>query len=647
MTKQVSRQLGQPGAWRLARRYFAQPRAGGIPSGWACGLFAAFLILPQSACDRAQESAKPTSGMTTKPVRSETRIPAMLRDVATERGVNFLHVAGREGTHFLPESMLGGGALLDYDQDGDLDVYLVSGNYAFDGQEGPGPHSVANRLFRQEADGRFVDVTEQAGVGDTGYGMGAAVGDANNDGFPELYVTNYGPDVLYLNQGDGTFRDITVAAGIDNPLWGSSACFFDYDLDGWLDLYVANYVDYIPSHGCLGYQNQPDYCPPATFRGSPDKLYHNISGKQPAGTRQVVFEDVSDAAGITRKRKPGDGLATTDQRAAAAAGAFSAGAGLGLAVDDINADGWPDIFVANDFGANYLWINEKDGTFTDDAVPLGCAFDSAGRAQANMGVAVDDIDGNGTQDFFVTHLVREINALFLNEPGVGYSETADARGLGNPSYELTGFGTVFADLEHDGDLDLLVVNGRVMLPINPPDFSHLRRVTGMNDYWTTFAEPKQIYLNDGAGNFVSVTSDEDDFLSTLSMSRGLCMGDVDNDGDVDFLVTNTAAQAELFLNVAEKKGNWLSVRAIEPAYGGRDAYHAAITLKSAAATRSRHVRVCSSYCSSHDPRVHFGLGPTNQIDAIEVRWPNGDRETFPGCAVNQFVTVKHGEGVRL
>ena len=604
------------------------------------------LLLCCTSCrtepDQLSDEGATEETASTQPARQV--VAPMFREVSSEVGIDFVHVTGRPGTHFLPEVMIGGGAFLDYDQDGDLDIYLVTGNYDYDGQQGPGPHPVANRLYRQEPNGSFVDVTDASGLGDTGYGMGAAAGDINNDGYPDVYVTNYGPDKLFLNRGDGTFADITQEAGIDNPQWGGAAGFVDYDRDGWLDLYVANYVEYIPTHACFANDGRPDYCNPGTFRGIPDLLYHNVTGKQPAGFRGAKFENVSDASAISRRRRPGDGIRTTDQRAAAAAGAYSAGAGLGIAIADANGDDWPDIFVANDTNANYLWINNQDGTFRDEAIPLGCAFDTQGRSQANMGIAVDDVDGNGSPDYFVTHLSDETNALYLNEREAGFQDSSADSGLGATSYDFTGFGTAFADVEHDGDLDLFVVNGRVILPRKTPHYPGMRPVGGLTDFWTIYAEPKLLFLNDGSGQFTSVSSPEDDFLTTLSVSRGLCAGDVDNDGDMDFLVINAASQAELFRNVGEKKGSWLMIRAVEPALGGRDAYGALITVKAVGKSWTRSVQACASYCSSHDPRVHFGLGPAQDVEQIEVRWPAGDRELFPGGPANRLVVLKHGEG---
>lgn len=584
--------------------------------GWVLG---AVLLAAVSGCgsrpaelpDAAPSEAVPT-----------VTSPPLLREASSELGLDFMHVAGRSGTFYFPEIMIGGAALLDYDQDGDLDIYFVNGNYDFDEQEGVGQWPDTNRLFRQEADGTFVDVTEESGLGDPGYGMGVAVGDVNNDGYPDIYVTNVGADQLYLNQGDGTFVNITEQAGIVNLRWGASATFVDYDRDGWLDLYVTNYVDFFRSRRCTARDGRPDYCSPAAFEGTYDKLFRNKSGDPGVEPRLVLFEDVSVSSGIASRR----------------------GSGLGVVVADVNGDLWPDLFVANDGNANFLWINNQDGTFRDEAIMQGSAYDSHGRSQADMGVAVDDIDGDGQEDFFVTHLAGESNALFMSESQSGFRETSVDRGLGVTSFQFTGFGTAFADLNHNGDLDLVLVNGRVTLPRTQVNYANMRDVEGLTEFWRPFSEPNLMFFNDGKGHFTPVHSPQDDFLTALGTSRALCAGDIDNDGDVDFVVVNAAAKAELYLNVAEKVGNWLKVRAVEPAYGGRDAHGARITVRSADRSWTRTVRPNASYCASHDPRVHFGLGPLEQVEQIEVLWPNGDRERFPGCRTDQLVTLRHGEG---
>ena len=552
----------------------------------------------------------------------QKEVAPLFRDVTKEIGIDFIHVTGREGTYFFPEIMVGGGTFLDFDHDGDLDIYLINGNYQHDGQDGPGPLPDTNRLFRQEEDGKFVDVTERSGLGDTGYGMGVAVGDVNNDGYPDVYVTNYGPDRMYLNRGDGTFRDVTIEAGIENLRWAASASFVDYDRDGWLDLYVTNYVDYFPSRKCASRDGRIDYCSPSAFSGTIDQLYRNTTGDGKEDVSRVAFEDVTASSGVGRGR----------------------GSGLGVTITDMNNDRWPDLFVANDGNANFHWINAQDGTFRDEAILQGNAYDSQGRSQADMGIAQGDIDGDGHQDIFITHLAGESNSMYMNEQSAGFRDASVSGGVGVPSYPLTGFGTVLADFDHDGDLDLSVVNGRVVLPKVPPNYPGTKNVEGMSEFWWQFAEPNQVFLNDSTGKFEPVYSPKDSFINSNGCSRAMCAGDVDNDGDVDLLVVNASATAQLFLNEAEKRGNWIMIQAVDPARGGRDALGAIVTVKAESRKWIRQMTPGSSYLSSHDPRLHFGLGEVEKVDEIEIIWPDGSAEQFPGSEAKRLLVLKRGEG---
>ncbi len=539
-------------------------------------------------------------------------------EIGAATGIDFVHDPGGVGRFFFPEIMSPGAALFDMDNDGDLDAYLVNG-----GTQTLLPRTeesgmpVTNRLFRQEPNGSFVDVSQDSGLDDHHYGMGVAVGDVNNDGLADVYVTNYGPDRLFLNRGAGKFEDVTERAGIDNDRWSASACFFDFDRDGWLDLFVTNYVDYQPFQPCNDAGGRLDYCNPAVFPRTTDRLFRNASRDasiehDPSAVR---FADVSLSSGIATKP----------------------GAGLGVVCADLNADRWPDVYVANDGHANFLWINQRDGTFRDEAVLLGAAYDALGRGQAGMGIALGDLNRDGQFDLLVTHLEGESNALYVTA-SAGFEESSAATGLAAASIPYTGFGAAFLDLEHDGDLDLVVVNGRVRRSVQAPV-----KAAATQAARSEYQEPNQLFLYDGKG-FKLFRHSMDPFSTAPEISRALVVGDLDNDGDLDLLVTNTAGPARLFRNDAVKQGKWLSVRAVEPAHGGRDAYGAVVIVSQNDRQWRGMVNPGSSYLASHDPRVNFGLGPVEQVDRIEVLWPDGSRESFSGGPTDRFLVLAHGEG---
>jgi hypothetical protein len=525
-------------------------------------------------------------------------------DVTHEAGLRFVHDAGASGKLLLPEIMGGGAALFDCDGDGDLDAFLTGGG---PGLGGAPASSAPSRLFRQE-DGRFTDVTATSGLDDRGYAMGVAVGDYDNDGDVDVYVTHFGPDRLYRNRGDGSFEDVTDAAGIDAGGWSASAVFFDYDVDGWLDLFVARYVEYDRGKRCTDAAGRPDYCSPKVFAPATHLLLHN----------------------------DGDGSFTDRTRAS---GIWSgAGAGLGVVATDWNDDGRPDLYVANDGYANHLWTNRGDGTFRDDAVVAGAALDLHGAAQAGMGVLAADLDGDLDVDLFVTNLGGEANAYYRNLGGSrGFEDGTGASGLAAGSLPWTGFGTAAVDVELDGDLDLAVVNGRVT-------FGRARQDSGLAEPWNRFTEPKQLYLNDGAGRF-TLDGVADDFARSIEVSRGLAAGDIDNDGDVDLLVVNVQGPARLYVNRAQRAGHWLRLVVVDPGLGGRDAIGARVTVvERGGRRRVGHVGAGASYLSSHDPRLSFGLGTADAIDRIEVRWPDGSDERFAVPGVDRELRVARGEG---
>ncbi len=536
--------------------------------------------------------------------------PPWFADWTESAGLHFVHEAGPlpgDGPYFMPQIMGSGAALFDFDGDGRLDIYLLTNG---------GPKSAStNRLFKNMPDGTFKDVTEGSGLGIAGYNMGVAIGDVNNDGLPDVLVTQFGGLKLFLNLGGGKFRDVTREAGLDSLLWGTSAAFFDYDRDGWLDLIVVNYLEYDPTRVCDNPRGR-DYCPPRTFNGQVAKLYRNHGGAGTAAS-PVRFEDVTAAAGLGK----------------------TPGYGLGVVCADFTGDGWPDIFVANDEHPNFLWVNQHDGTFAEQAVPRGLAFNAMGQAQANMGIALADVDGDGLFDLFVTHVYDEYHTLWRQTPrGLFRDGTAAAR-LTAPLWKGTGFGTVLADFDHDGAVDLAIVNGKISYTgrVDPGDAAA---------FWMHYAERNQLFLNDGAGRFSDVSLANEPFCGPRGVLRGLAWGDLDGDGAIDLLVTTIAGPARLYRNVAPKRGHWLMVRAIDPALGGRDALGAEIVVVAGARRWVGGIHSASSYLCSNDPRAHFGLGAVTQVDAVDVTWPDGTRERFAASGVDRVLLLRKGSGTR-
>jgi len=533
-------------------------------------------------------------------------------DITADVGLNFVHDVGPLGKYFMPEIVGSGAALFDFDRDGRLDIYLLQNG-------GPGSRST-NRLFRQGSDGRFTDVTAGSGLDIADRCMGVAVGDVNNDGWPDLFITGYGKVWLFLNNGNGTFTDITKEAGLDNPHWGTSAAFLDYDRDGWLDLVVANYVSYSATNHCTDSAGNPEYCGPNAFPGTVSRLFHNL-GPLPGGKPGAVrFEDVTVKAGL----------------------AAVAGPGLGVLCADFDGDRWPDILIANDGKPNHLWINQHDGTFKEEAALRGIACNAMGQAEANMGIAIGDVNGDGLFDVFVTHLTEETNTLWMQGPRGMFRDRTVASGLTRPQWRGTGFGTLLADFDHDGALDLAIANGRVR---------HAKRsgidsqaIATLGPLLSRYADRNQLFVNEGNGQFRDISAENDPLCGTARIARGLACGDLDGDGSLDLLVTTTAGPALLYRNVAPKRGHWLLVRAVDPSLGGRDAYGAEITVQAGNRLWRRWLNPGYSYLCSNDPRVHFGLGSAQRIDSLLVVWPDGTEETFAVRAVDQVVVVHKGEG---
>ena len=534
--------------------------------------------------------------------------PPWFIEVTTESGLLFTHESGATGERHMPEIMGSGAAMLDYDNDGDLDVYLVNGAFAFapDPSGGAAPR---NQLFRQDPGLTFTDVTDESGLGDTGYGMGVATGDYNNDGWVDVYVTNYGHDQLYRNRGDGAFENVTSAAGIDVSGWSASAAFLDYDRDGFLDLYITQYVEYRPAMKCSDMAGRPDYCGPKSFPPVSDVLLHNNGD----GT----FSDVSKQAGITSV----------------------AAAGLGVACADFNSDGWIDVYVANDAYANNMWLNQQNGTFVDVASAWGCALNAQGQREAGMGIVAADLNDDLLLDLFVTHLANETNTLYCaigTELGEGMTDATARSGLGPSSAPLTGFGVIANDLDLDGRLDLVVVNGKVVRGTPLPGAMQ-------EPPWNVYSEPNLAYRNAGDGQFELLGEEVAALTAPVEISRGLCAGDIDQDGFLDLLVTNTQGPARLYLNNAPVRGRWLALRVVDPRYE-RDAIGASLLIKSDQRSWVRVVMANDSYLCASDPTVHIGLGDIEKIDQIEVTWPDGTIEAFVPDCIDCRLDLRRGEG---
>ena len=532
----------------------------------------------------------------------EEALPSCFRDVTLEVGLDFVHQAPLDGTFYMPEIMGPGGAVFDADGDGLLDLYLVNGG------PGAGETEATNRLFLQRPGGTFEDVTERAGVGDPTFGMGATVGDVDNDGDLDLYVTNYGKDRLYRNLGDGRFQDVTAAAGIDADGWSTTAGFFDFDLDGWLDLYVVRYVAFDPAKRCTHVSSTPEYCGPTAFDGVSDLLFRNLGDGR--------FQEIGARLGLRDE----------------------AGAGLGLALADFDGDGVTEIFVANDGEENHLWSAAATG-FQQDAIGRGVAANLLGKVEASMGVALADLDGDLSLDVFLTHLEDETNTLYLNRGPGDFEDRVAASGLGSPSLLFTGFGVEAFDLELDGDLDLAVVNGKVRR-------SASRGGAGGGpvgeDPLREYREPNLLFENLGGSRFRKAECGRA-FAAPLEVSRGLVAADLDRDGDSDLLVLNVAGPARLWRNEQTSGHHWIAVRAVDPNLG-RDAVGALVRIDAGGHSQVRLISHVRSYLVGTEAVASFGLGEAAQVESAAVRWPSGDWETFGPLEADREVTLKKGEG---
>jgi len=504
----------------------------------------------------------------------------------------------------MPQSIGSGGALLDYDNDGRLDIYLIH-NVSTNSRS-------TNRLFHQEPDGHFRDVSEGSGLDVTCYGMGVAVGDLNNDGLPEVLLTEFGNTRLFANRGSGHFEDVTGQAGIANIGWATAAAFLDYDRDGWLDLVLVNYVDYSPTIKCYDTRGALEYCGPQGIQATSSRLFHNLG---PDAQASVRFQDVTVTSLLAQKT----------------------GAGLGVLCADFNGDHWPDILIADDGLPNRLFINQRNGTFKEEAVQRGLAYNSFGSSAANMGIAFGDVDGDGLFDLFIPHVSWEQHGLWKQGPAGLFQEKAMDAGLSNLARRGTGFGAVLADFDLDGDLDLAFVNGRIKRGDDPGPYP-----AELDPHWRPYAQKNQLLANNSQGGFREISDANPALCTRAGVGRGLVCGDIDNDGAPDLLVINTGANVQLLHNVALRRGHWLTIRAIDPNRGGRDAYGAEIFVQAGNSRWQRLIQPSYSFLVSNDPRAHFGLGSHTKVEAIRVVWPDGNEEDFPGGPVDRMITLRKG-----
>jgi hypothetical protein len=530
--------------------------------------------------------------------------PVTFVDVARSAGITFQHDNAASPEKYLIETMGSGCAWIDYNQDGLLDLYLV--NSAATELYKP-KQPLRSALYRNNGDGSFTDVTGKAGVGADGlFGMGVAVGDYDNDGFPDLLVLGYGRCILYHNNGDATFSDVTARAGVGNPgRWASSAAWFDYDNDGRLDVVVSNYVDWSPERNFYCGDRGPglrSYCHPDDFHSQPPTLYHNNGD----GT----FTDVSKSSGVGLK----------------------GGNGLGVVTFDYDNDGWQDIFVANDHMPNFLFHNNRDGTFSEVAYVAGVAVSSDGQFEAGMGTDAADTAGGGRMDVIVTHLDMQLARFYRNLGDQTFDDATLRSKIGYATYHMSGFGTRFMDYNNDGARDIFMANGHVL--------DNIQRYHAD----TRYAEPKLMFHNNGQGIFENVSDRLGLDFQLPRVSRGAAVGDFDNDGDLDILVNNNGQAPQLLRNDGGNANHWLEILLIGT-QSNRDGVGARLKVSAGDLILYDQRKGGMSYQSAQDPRLHFGLGQHSTVDAVEILWPSGTTTKLASLESNRIIAIKEGVGI--
>lgn len=525
-------------------------------------------------------------------------------EVTAAAGIRFQHINGmREEKNYIPEAKGGGAGFLDYDGDGWLDIVLAQGSTLELHRAGKDP---AAALYRNRGDGTFEDVTEAAAFNARGWGMGVAAGDFDGDGHVDVYLTYLGPNVLLRNNGDGTFSDVTERAGVGDPRWSASAAFGDYDGDGDLDLYVANYVfvnfDALPPKACR-HRETLVLCGPMGLRGVGDSLYRNNGD----GT----FTEVSAAVGASDR----DALY-----------------GLGVVWSDLDGDGDLDLYVGNDATPNLLFVNQGDGTFQEMGLVSGLAVNAEGRDQASMGIDAADFDNDGRIDLYLTHFADDYSTLYRNEGGLSFRDvTAQAKIL-RQEFGLVSWGTKFVDFNNDGWKDIHHANGHV--------YPYLI-TAGLDE---SYDQPGSLYVNRGDGSFLDASRSVGPDLQVPRTGRGVAYGDYDNDGDIDFLQVNLNGTPALFRNDRQDRNSWVMFRT-RGTRSNRDGLNARITVTAGGLTQVHETRRGGSIYSTHDPRVHFGLGQASRIERVEVRWLGGGVEEFRDLEVNRHYLIVEGRGI--
>jgi len=527
----------------------------------------------------------------------------VFEDVTDQTGVSYQHINGAHGKYYMVEMMGPGVALFDYDRDDDMDMFLTQG-HPLDPEQPKADSRYRHRLYRNDSQTndngdsqlRFVDVTLESKLDIIAYGMGAATGDFDNDGWMDLFIANLGANQLWRNKGDGTFENVSQRLNTPSAVWSSSAAVVDFDQDGWLDIYVANYVKFsvVRHKTCISEVGTEDYCGPVSYPNEYDQLLRN--------TGNGYFEDVTAQSGLSK-----------------------AGPGLGVVTSDFNLDGLPDLYVTNDLEHNYFWINQGDGTFMEEGLLRGNAVNMHGQPEASMGVDAADIDNDGDADLFMTHLLNESNTLYLNNGQGHFRDHTSASGLASASIGLTGFGTNFIDFNNDGWLDLVTINGEVRVirsQLDQGDSNPLR-------------QPNQLYQNN-QGQYQDI-SHREPAMQVLAVSRGSAVGDLDNDGDTDLIITNNNEAIQILQNLQGQHQQWLGVSLL--AASGGPSIGAKAILQIPGRQLWRETGTDASYLSANDHRILFGLGDYSGTAKLEVTWPDGSSQSWNNLQTGQYHTL--------